>query len=148
MAATFANWIARIPTWGLWLAAAIYWCALMFALHYPDIPGAQNPPPGADKLVHCLLYGVLAVLWRLLIGRQTTASGVLSTAWRRSLLTFGLVIVQAVADEWTQPLTGRHNDVWDLIFDVAGAACFLAAYHFLIVRHADASADPTPAHGY
>ncbi|HEY5311171.1 MAG TPA: VanZ family protein [Pirellulales bacterium] len=148
MVATFANRLARTPSWVLWLLAALYWCALMLALHYPDIPGAHNAPPGADKLVHCLIYGVLAVLWRLLIGRQTSASGVLGTAWRRDLLTFGLVIVQGVIDEWTQPLTGRHNDVWDLVFDLAGAVCFLAAYHFLAARHASQSATPTPAHVY
>ena len=148
MTATLVNRIARIPAWGLWLTAAVYWCALMIALHYPEIPGAAQAPPGTDKLVHSFLYGMLAILWRLVIGRTTSASGVLGTAWRRSLLTFGLVIVQAVADEWTQPLTGRNNDPWDLFSDLAGAACFLAAFHMLFVRRAGQSADTTPAHVY
>lgn len=145
MVAAFAQRISRLPDWAVRLPLLVYWCALMLALHYPDIPMAHKAPRGADKFVHVLLYGVLAGLARLVAGRQVSASGRLSSAWRRSLLVFVLVVVQAIVDEITQPLTGRTADLLDFGCDLLGGACALVLFHVLLARHTEPDPAPEPA---
>lgn len=147
MILTLANRVRGIRLPVLWLAAAGYWSALVLALHYPKIPGASHAPPGADKLGHALLYGTFTVLLRLVIGRYASTSGLLATACRRSVFCFCLIALQAVLDEWTQPLTGRDAELFDLVADLVGAACALIVYRILAQRAASESAEPVPAAG-
>jgi VanZ family protein len=147
--AKFARRVSHIPASALWAALAVYWCALTAALHYPlHLPPDSLALEGADKPVHFVLYGVLTLLLRLAIGRQSALSKILSTSRRRSLLTLLLVMLQGAVDEWTQPLTGRNADLTDLAYDLAGAACLLAWYHVALLRPASRSRPASPAYEF
>ena len=107
----------------------VAWAAVILTL--TSIPASEFAPvgafafPGADKLVHAGMYGVLGIL-------LARATGV--TAPQRVLgrLVVGVVLF-AAADELHQRfIPGRSPDVADALVDVAGAACgFAAAAYFL-----------------
>lgn len=107
------------------------WAAVILTL--TSIPAPDLAPvgafafPGADKLVHAGLYGVLGLLLARAVG---------AAAPRRTLGRVMLgVLAFASLDEWHQRfIPGRSAEVLDVVADVAGAAAGLAAATFLLRR--------------
>jgi len=96
----------------LWPA---WWVLMFVATHLPKIPA---PPVGirnADKVVHFLLYFVLAMLGgRALIGAgRIKGFGTLLT-WA------GVCLIYAAMDEWLQQFVNRTPSVHDWLADAAG----------------------------
>ena len=94
---------------------------------------------GSDKLVHGLVYALLAWLWcrALVRGRGGWAAGL--------GLAFAISSTWGLLDEWHQSFVpGRTAEVMDAVADVAGAAVgsLLAALVFRLRRVSDASAAP------
>jgi VanZ family protein len=83
--------------------------ASLYVLFWPDPAGAGVGIPGADKVVHAVLFGLLAATARLRFGGR---SAVLA-----ALLGYAAVseLVQALL------LSRRSGDLWDLVADVVGA---------------------------
>ena len=103
-----------------WLPALL-WLALVLTLTSIPNPRVPSSFAGADKVVHALMYGVLAALvgFALDVGRRSVAR--LGAAF---LALAGL----AAADEYHQRFVpGRAAAVGDWAADVAGAATTLLA---------------------
>jgi VanZ family protein len=100
-----------------WAPPALWAAALVVTTSWPN-PGV--PQVGqADKLVHVLLYGVLA--W--LVGR---AEPTLAVVRRRAVLTIVALACFAALDEWHQGFVpGRAASRADWAADVVGAAAGL-----------------------
>ena len=80
-----------------------------YVLFAPDPGGPDSDLPGADKLVHLLLFALLAAAarWRL-GGRPAVLAAVLAYA----------ALSEVVQGVW---LPGRSGDLLDLLADAAGA---------------------------
>ena len=89
-----------------------------------SVPGAllRNAPvfPGADKVAHAILYGVLGFLAWHAISRDWPAS----RPWLASALRLvAAIAVFAAGDEWHQQfIPGRGAEAADWVADVAGAS--------------------------
>jgi hypothetical protein len=101
-----------------WLPPAIWAALILFLTSVPD-PGALAPVsafsfPGADKLVHCLMYLVLG--W--LASRALENASISRVVWMAvAILCF------AALDEWHQFfIPGRDADVLDWVADSLGAS--------------------------
>lgn len=100
------------------LTPALIWAAVLFGLSC--IPGRRDAPallPGADKLVHAVLFGILGALLARGLSRST------SLRFAALMLTsVGLAILYGASDEFHQAFVpGRSPDVLDLLADGAGA---------------------------
>jgi hypothetical protein len=109
----------------------IAWAAVILTL--TSIPAPDFAPvgafafPGADKLVHAGMYGVLGALLARAVGAATPPR----TLGR---LLLG-VLLFAIVDEWHQRfIPGRSADALDVVADVAGAAVGFAAAARLLRR--------------
>lgn len=109
----------------------IAWAAVILTL--TSIPAPDFAPvgafafPGADKLVHAGMYGVLGAL----LARAAGGAAPPRTLGR---LLLG-VLLFAVVDEWHQRfIPGRSADALDVVADVAGAAVGFAAAARLLRR--------------
>ena len=109
----------------------IVWAAVILTL--TSLPASQLAPvgafafPGADKLVHFGMYGVLGALVARAVG--PAAAG-------RALgpVLVGMALF-AAADEWHQRFVpGRSAELPDFAADVAGAAAGYAAATYLLRR--------------
>jgi VanZ family protein len=82
----------------------------LYVLFWPDPAGAGVRVPGADKLVHAVLFALLAGTARLRFGAARTV--------------LAAVVAYAVVSEVAQALllSRRSGDLWDLLADVVGAA--------------------------
>lgn len=115
---------SRVPR--RWLPPTL-WAALTFTLTSIPRIGSYGPSlPGADKVVHATLYGVMAYL----LFRAVLPAGVRTS--RETGLVLALVaVISLVAwiDEWHQQfIPGRSRDTADWLADSAGAAiCLLIA---------------------
>jgi VanZ family protein len=90
-----------------------------YVLFWPDPAGPDSGVPGADKVVHAVLFALLAATARLRLGaRRWVLAAVLGYAVLSE-------VVQAVA------LPDRSGDGLDVVADVAGA---LAAWALLSRR--------------
>ena len=99
-----------------WKLVAFAWAVVILAATSWPNPSVHYPaPPGADKLIHALLYFPLAfalLRWQRLARRLTTA---------RFAVLVGLLLAFAVADELHQMLIpGRFCSVWDIAADWLG----------------------------
>lgn len=89
-----------------------YWLVLLTATHLPTVPAGVSK---SDKLLHFLAFGVLGFLVGIwLLVRNPSA--------KKYLVLLAVISTYAAVDELTQPLTGRHGDVWDWVADTVGAA--------------------------
>jgi len=104
-----------------WLLAFILLVGAIFveALHAPTID--DSVVPNLDKIVHAIVFGLLAFL----LLRSLRAFGVASS-WRR-LLGVGLIVIAlGVLDEWLQSsVPGRTASIMDLLADGVGVAFML-----------------------
>jgi len=102
-------------------ATAGYAGVLLYATHHPRPQELLGGPMPADKLLHFLAYGLLALLVAVTLAA--------TRAWsRRAVLTAALLLAAfAAADEATQRWFGRDTDLWDWLFDCLGIAAGIAA---------------------
>ena len=100
-----------------WTSSALWAAVLLVSSSWPN-PGVPQFGHG-DKVVHALLFGVLA--W--LVGRAWSSLGP-----SRVALSFAGIAAFAALDEWHQAfIPGRSASVADWIADVGGAAVGLLA---------------------
>ena len=86
---------------------------------------AKTPTP-MQKVLHVLLYGVLALLllW--------TFEGIQSRAYR-FLISFIIAVAFGAVMEWCQTkVPGRFGTMYDVVLDAAGAALGLLVAVFLL----------------
>jgi VanZ family protein len=101
-----------------------YWVVLVLLTHWPNpFPGGSEPQH-YDKLGHFGLYCVLAALAGevVLSGRRIGGYPIGGLAARLAVV-FVAVVAFGLADEPTQPLTGRDCDSFDWLADCLGATC-------------------------
>lgn len=98
-----------------WGPAALWAAVLFFLSAQTDIPGARllDWLPGADKLVHFLLYGALGAL---LARGEEDADPRLPHA-----VPVAAGVLYGASDEWHQSfVAGRHPSPWDWAADACG----------------------------
>lgn len=95
---------------GIWLTALVL-------THIPIEPGGTTRIPHLDKVAHVSLFFAIAYLGGLRLRLLTrTASARTLVFWAIIYLGYGAL------DELTQPITGRHSDLDDWLFDALGVA--------------------------
>ena len=102
-------------------APALFWLLLITALSTlpnPQLPGFKLL--AADKLVHAIVYGVLA--WLLLRGWSRFAQQ--PVQWRERAVAFCLSTAYGVLMEWVQYafIPGRFYEFDDMLANAFGAA--------------------------
>lgn len=101
----------------LWTATIAFWVTIFVLTHLPQeqLPRVRV----SDKLAHFMAYGVLAGLLYLTswIGRPRRRAPALKV--------LGIIMVYGAIDEMLQSFVGRHADIVDWLYDVAGAVCVL-----------------------
>lgn len=99
------------------LAPPLILIALIFASSSRSSAGAP-PIPGIDKLVHFVVYGLLATLF------CRAGSG-----WRAAVVAVLVTSTYGGLDEWHQSFVpGRSSEVLDWIADTSGAVLGVFAY--------------------
>jgi VanZ family protein len=81
----------------------------LYVLFWPD-PAGDSGLPGADKVVHLVLFGLLAATTRLRFGGH----------WRLLALLAGYALVSELVQASLLP--ERSGDVADLVADMVGVA--------------------------
>jgi VanZ family protein len=101
-----------------WLPVVI-WAAVVFTI--TSVPNPTVPYiPGGDKMVHAIMYGVLAVLAHHAWPPQSRPIGA-------RLLMLLAIAAMAALDEWHQQfIPGRSAEVADWLADTTGATVALA----------------------
>lgn len=125
-------WVCRL----LFVFALFYFVAMFLATHVPlpEIPQMVWILP-LDKWIHAVMYGGGALLSAFLLMASlpvTPRSGYLRGKWPWGWLGLGLV-VYALLDEATQPITGRHFEWFDWTADLAGILGGFLVFQVLIV---------------
>jgi len=93
------------------------WMALIFFLSSQPVPPIPFASLGADKLLHTIVYAILAFL----LFRSLFLDGVMT--WKRVLLVTALVTLYGVTDEFHQSFVpGRQVSGWDVLADGLGGA--------------------------
>ena len=102
--------------WLYWLPAC-GWAGVIFYLS--TRPGSAPPSwwfPNADKVIHAILYGILASC--LLLGFRRGAG---MTIGRAALAAFAATVLYGASDEVHQLFTpGRSSDLLDVAADAVG----------------------------
>lgn len=121
----------RLPVLARWLAASVWaafiWLSLTFSPRPGGDPGwldellARLAPlvegTGADKLVHAVLFAVLAFL----VLRSLRAAGPIPRVWRVAVVV--VVALYGGLTEWVQASLPARTASWgDFVADLAGAA--------------------------
>lgn len=96
-----------------WAVTIGFWVAIFIATH---IPADRLPDvPGSDKTAHFVAYFILAGL--LYISTRLTNP---TRTWLGATV-IAIAMIYGAIDELLQPLVGRHGDLDDWLYDVAGA---------------------------
>lgn len=102
----------------IWWLLAIGWASTIYYMSsQSDVPEPGFwMPPHADKIIHALLYALLAgVLYPAL---RLSGAGRTRAAWVAMIL----ASLYGATDEWHQAsVMGRSADVWDWVADTVGA---------------------------
>jgi VanZ family protein len=110
-----------------WLPPALWAAAILVLTSIPNPDVGSTGFPGADKLVHLVLYLVLGWLAIRASGDGAAGARVLSTVVAIALF--------AAADEWHQRwIPGRGPDLLDWGADVLGGIVGVAAARLLLSR--------------
>ncbi len=108
------------------------WMALIWTLSSQTFQAPKGPPGFwrvATNLAHAPLFAILALFIAAFALRPGGAGG--ERRWphlgtQEGLAIFGATALWALVDEWHQALVpGRDPSAFDLLTDVAGAACVL-----------------------
>ena len=99
--------------------ALIIYCAFIFwSSSHSDLPEPDLEFPGRDKVMHLILYGIMAAIISVGINGATRAP----TAGRQWLLPILFVLVYGISDELHQLFVPNRNfDPWDIVANVGGA---------------------------
>lgn len=107
----------------IYLSAAVLWTAVVFYLclmpsgDVPTVPWLDFP--GADKLIHMVLFGVLSGLYwmayRALSGQEPGIKATLLLA----AAAFDVGILIEIL-QWAMPL-GRSFEIWDIVVNAVAA---------------------------
>lgn len=115
-------------------AAALAWCALIFALSSRadmQAPGWLDAIPFSDKIAHFLLYAALGALWAAALSRERAGFLRRNALW----LALAWAALFGASDEWHQSFVpGRQPDAADWAADLAGAAAACLAIWFHRVK--------------
>lgn len=104
-----------------WIVTIGFWIAIFVATH---IPANRLPDVHvSDKTAHFVAYFILAAL--MYISTRLTNP---TRTWLGATV-IAIAMIYGAIDELLQPLVGRHGDLDDWLYDVAGAttAVFLLA---------------------
>lgn len=97
---------------------------IFFLSHQPGSSLHFSLPPGADKLGHALLYGLLAAA-----ALPALAPSRRRPTWRTGILVVLVCLLYGVSDELHQAMVpGRDPSLGDLIADTAGAAAVVVLW--------------------
>lgn len=121
------------------------WQLLMITIFIlSSIPGEDLPDLGfrsADKVVHLLIFGTLAVL----IFRSFRNSGAIFLRENAVFLAIAATLLYGAFDEFHQIFVpGRTASVWDWAADLTGALLLVLLYKILILRQAVPSKNREP----
>jgi VanZ family protein len=112
-----ATWWLIAGGWAYW----IFWMSSQSNIPQPNF----WLPPFADKIVHAIIYAVLA--WSLYPALRL--SGV--PRWRAAAAAVVLASLYGITDEWHQAsVYNRSSDIFDWFADVIGACSV-----FFLARH-------------
>lgn len=97
---------------------ALGWMALIFYLSGIPNPELPQGPGGTDKLIHMLVFGLLATLY---LGAMQPANGGRFSIGQLATAAL-LATLYGAVDEWHQSFVPtRSADPWDLAADAIGA---------------------------
>ena len=99
-----------------WLPAGVWAGVILIGTSIP-MPALPPGPPGSDKLVHLLMYGVLGALLARALLREHPGRGRLLLL----LMSTGLAAGFGLFDEWHQQFCQRSPSTADWLADVIGA---------------------------
>ncbi len=98
-----------------------------------SIPHLQSPKLGffsADKLIHFSEYAVFSFLFYRSFEHSLAIKSRLNSGSMAALLTFALLLVFAVGDEFHQKFVpGRFADVFDVLADILGGTLMILVLH-------------------
>lgn len=104
-----------------WIVTIGFWIAIFVATHIPSdrLPDVHV----SDKAAHFVAFFILAAL--MYISTRLTNP---TRTWLGATV-IAIAMIYGAIDELLQPLVGRHGDLDDWLYDVAGAttAVFLLA---------------------
>jgi len=87
---------------------------------------------GSDKLVHAIVYAIFAAL----IFNSLLHIFQKMTCYHVALMTLGLVLVFSFLDElYQRRIPGRTSDVYDIIFDLLGAAVSVVLLSLVVSKY-------------
>ncbi len=123
MLKSIKTWLEKLPPWTLTIVCFLAICWLTLAPH--PLPDNDIPLfPGADKIVHGIMFGgfTLCIIldWERRHGWTKKAG---PTVWLAPVIASVFGIVTEILQQEMQ--AGRSGDVWDLVADVTGS--FLVA---------------------
>ncbi len=110
----------RSPRWLYWTPVALYAALIFFlsSLSEPDVYVPALPIPYADKALHAVEYGVLAILTY----RAFRYAGNTWSAAHAAILAIAASTVYGLTDEFHQAFVPlRDSSVWDLVADWMGS---------------------------
>lgn len=118
--------------WGPPIAWAVV-ILVLTSVPAPDLaPVGAFAFPGADKLVHGILYGVLGALTVRALGARA--------GWDTLGWAYAAILLFAAADEWHQRfIPGRAPDAIDFAADLTGTLAGIAAARFFLRRRISTS---------
>lgn len=112
MSAVSSHLNGRPRSWWLW---AGYWLGLFVIMHVPETGTGSFDVEGSDKVVHFIVYFLLAWLGgRHLVATRPHLSPLSLPAWGV------FYVAYAAMDEWLQGFVSRTPSVEDWIADLAG----------------------------
>jgi len=100
----------------LWQGLGLLWIGLVVYLSLMPSPAGGSPFPGADKLVHALVYAALGAWYGALFPSWAGRSGVLVVL---IALGGGLELAQGMSPS-------RHTELADLVADALGVVTGVA----------------------
>ncbi len=111
-------------------ALVVYTITLLLATHLPErcLPRI----PRVDKVMHFFAYAGLAILAGAAVVQRTSLSADPACQRRMMRIVLSLICLCALADELTQPLTGRSFQWSDWLADLAGAAVGMAVVSMVV----------------
>jgi VanZ family protein len=109
------------------LPVIVYGAAILMVSAIPHLKSPELRILAADKVAHCLEYALFA----LLAYRSFSHLGQETRHKLTSLLSFALVAVFALLDEFLQAFTpGRTPAMMDYLFDLVGGTLALLYLHW------------------
>lgn len=122
------EFIQRWTFTGLWVlgAVAVFWASSIPGHSLPDLSILS-----ADKLLHALVYAVLAWLGIMSI-RSVRPALQLKRVY---LITLSINALYGASDEWHQYFVpNRSCEIYDFLADLAGIIITIGVYHWYISR--------------